>query len=85
MSDPDSVARSRLRWHCRRGMRELDRLLERWLDRRWPEASEDERETFERMLAFEDDRLWDWMTGRSRPDDADLATIVDQVAHTGER
>ena len=66
-------------------MRELDRLLERWLDRRWPEASRDERESFERLLACEDDRLWGWMTGRSRPDDAGLASIVDQVVDPDER
>ena len=31
----------RLRWHCRRGMKELDVLLDRWLERSWPAADAD--------------------------------------------
>lgn len=71
--------RARLRWRCRRGMRELDVLLERWLARRWPEAGPADRERFEKLLACEDDALWDWCTGRSRPEDPELAAIVDQI------
>jgi antitoxin CptB len=52
---------SRLRWRCRRGMKELDVLLERFLaqqenalaDGRWPEL--------EALLDTEDDLLWDWL------------------------
>ena len=71
--------RSRLRWRCRRGMRELDVLLERWLDERWPDASPADRNRFDRLLDCEDDLLWDWCTGRSHPEDQDLAAILDQV------
>lgn len=55
----------RLRWLSRRGMRELEILLERFLlresgalmDGAWPE--------FEALLDCEDDRLWDWFQGHS--------------------
>lgn len=76
----DESERSRLRWRCRRGMRELDVLFERWLDRRWLDADASERSAFERLLEIEDDRLWDWVSGRSRPDDPELARILEQVA-----
>lgn len=82
--DPDITKRSRLRWRCRRGMRELDTLLERWLGERWPEASPSDRASFERLLGCEDDQLWDWCMGRSTPDDPDLAAIVDQVVDPAE-
>jgi antitoxin CptB len=75
-----SAERSRLRWRCRRGMRELDVLLERWLDRDWEQADERCRAAFERLLECEDDRLWSWMTGRETPDDDELADIVRRVA-----
>ena len=39
----DEATLRRLRWRCRRGMRELDQLLERYLDRRWPQAELSER------------------------------------------
>ncbi|NBX45380.1 MAG: succinate dehydrogenase assembly factor 2, partial [Gammaproteobacteria bacterium] len=32
----DSTVLNRLRWRCRRGMKELDVLLERWLARDAP-------------------------------------------------
>ena len=60
-------------------MRELDVLLERWLDICWPGATSADRNRFDRLLDCEDDVLWDWCTGRSRPEDRDLAAILDQV------
>ena len=36
----------KLRWRCRRGMRELDQLFERYLDREWSAAPTEEREVF---------------------------------------
>ncbi|WP_374602440.1 succinate dehydrogenase assembly factor 2 [Arenimonas sp.] len=66
----------RLRWRCRRGMRELDQLMLRYLDGRWPAADEAERALFLRLLDCEDDKLWRWFMGRERPEDTDLAAIV---------
>ena len=40
----------RLRWQCRRGMRELDVVLERWLEARYPSAPEPERRAFRTLL-----------------------------------
>jgi antitoxin CptB len=61
-------------------MRELDVLLERWLDRHWEQADATTRAAFERLLACEDDRLWSWLTGREMPDDDELAAVVRSVA-----
>lgn len=69
----------RLRWRCRRGMRELDQLLAGWLDRFWPEASASERANFEHLLAVEDDQLWRWCMGREQPESKDLLSLVDQL------
>ena len=76
----DAPEIKRLRWRCRRGMRELDQLMLRYLDRRWPTADEAERNLFLRLLDTEDDKLWRWFMGRERPEDATLDAIVTLIA-----
>lgn len=70
---------SRLRWRCRRGMRELDRLLERYLERAWRDAPGREREVFLRLLDTEDDRLWHWFMGHDAAEDAELDALVQRI------
>ncbi|HEY2344995.1 MAG TPA: succinate dehydrogenase assembly factor 2 [Xanthomonadaceae bacterium] len=70
---------SRLRWRCRRGMRELDQLLLRYLDRRWSEADDSERGIFLRLLDCEDDTLWRWCMGLETPQDKDLDGILARI------
>lgn len=77
--DADAATLQRLRWRSRRGMRELDQLFGRYLDRVWPEASAAERDTFERLLACEDDRLWRWFLGYDVPDDSELHALVERI------
>ena len=73
----------RLRWRCRRGMRELDQLMLRYLDQRWPAADDAERSVFLRLLACEDDKLWRWCMGRAQPDnqpeDQELHALVERI------
>jgi len=69
----------RLRWRCRRGMRELDQLLERWLEREWRQSPDALRGDFRRLLDSEDDRLWKWFLGHERPDDDALDALVRRI------
>ena len=75
----DDTDYARLRWRVRRGMRELDQLLVRYLERRWRGAEPPERAAFERLLACEDTALWRWFLGYERPDDVELDTLVRQI------
>jgi antitoxin CptB len=75
----DDALRRRLQWRCRRGMRELDRLLERYLERRWSLAEPSERAGFERLLDCEDDQLWRWFLGHDPIHDSELGDAVRNV------
>ena len=55
----DRVARNRLRWNCRRGLLELDIVLQRYLDRHPDDAS------LHGLLDLADNDLWDIVIGRS--------------------
>lgn len=69
---------ARIRFLCRRGMKELDVLFTGWLDRRYPTASAADRWTFLRLLECEDPELWAWIVGQSAPPPA-YADVVDQL------
>ena len=79
MNNADEAELRRLRWRCRRGMRELDQLLTRWLDHEWTRASEAARGDFLRLLDCEDDRLWRWFLGHDTPPDAGLDSLVRRI------
>ncbi|MGV8922138.1 MAG: succinate dehydrogenase assembly factor 2 [Thermomonas sp.] len=77
--DADEAEIRKLRWRCRRGMRELDRLLERWLDLEWRQSPTSQREAFLRLLDSEDDRIWRWFLAQEAPVDVEIAALVDQI------
>lgn len=70
----------RIRWRSRRGMRELDRLFDRYLDQRWAQAPMEERAVFLRMLDCEDDKLWRWSMGYEACPDEELAQLLRTIA-----
>ncbi len=76
MSDP---VRARLRWRCRRGMKELDILLVRWIEGAWADAGTERRLAFAWLLEQPDPDLADWLIGGARPPDADLAALIDDI------
>lgn len=75
----DEAELRKLRWRCRRGMRELDQLLERWLDRAWRQSPMQDRATFLRLLDTEDDKLWRWFLGHEVSDDVEIAALVEHI------
>ena len=79
----ENIELKRLRWQCRRGMKEMDALLLAWLERGWPGADASLREQFKALLQSEDDLLWAWLSGRRRPDSAELAALVDAIHALG--
>ena len=77
---PDDEAElRRLRWRCRRGMRELDQMFGRYLDRQWRQAPAAERAVFLRLLDTEDDKLWHWFMGHDTAPDAELDALVQRI------
>ena len=52
---------SELRWQCRRGMRELDVLLVRYLDSRYAAAESEERLAFRKILQLSDPQLVEYL------------------------
>lgn len=55
----------RLRWMCRRGMKELDVLLERFVAVHEQELREGQWPELEAFLQSEDDLVWDCLRGET--------------------
>lgn len=70
------IKKRRLRWHCRRGMLELDILLTRFFDEHFDALSAEDALLFERVLAQEDVVLYAWFIEGERPDHPKLADFV---------
>jgi len=70
---------ARLRWLCRRGTRELDLLLMRFLDERWSDEPEDVRAAFGRLLELQDPDLYALLTGRAAATDPGIALVVERI------
>ena len=57
-------------------MKELDLLLERFLERGFEDLSAEQLTCFEALLESPDQDLVDWIGGGTRPPSADLADIA---------
>jgi antitoxin CptB len=68
----------RLRWQCRRGMKELDILLSRYLDEQFGAASPPEQEAFRRLLEIQDPLIYAYCLGSARPPEH-LAVLIGRI------
>ena len=70
---------SRLRWQCRRGMKELDVLLERYLEVRYDNAGNEEKAAFREVLALADPELNSYLLQREVPTSEPVARVIEQI------
>ena len=69
----------KLRWRCRRGMRELDVLLTRYVDEEYRTAAPEQQEAFRRLLDVQDPVMHAYFLGRETPPDAVLASLIARI------
>ncbi len=70
---------ARLRWSCRRGMRELDVLLLRYLEREFPAAAPSHQTAFEQLLSAQDPEIFDLLAGRIVAEDGVLNDVIQRL------
>jgi antitoxin CptB len=75
----DAADAGRLRWRCRRGMRELDVLMVRYLDQDWHAASELERGAFRDLLERQDPEINALLFGHVEPETEALARVLESL------
>lgn len=70
---------ARLRWRARRGMRELDAVLQGFVDSTVPSLEERELASFEAILDLPDPTLHAYLMGRSVPEDPGIADLIERI------
>ena len=68
-----------MRWAARRGMLELDLVLEPFVRIRYEQLDAADRERFARLMECEDQDLFAWLLQRGQPDEEELVEIVTQI------
>ncbi|MDH3915883.1 MAG: succinate dehydrogenase assembly factor 2 [Chromatiales bacterium] len=70
---------SKLRWRCRRGMRELDVVLLRFLDESYASLDEEDKVGFQQLLECQDPDILAYLTGRSIPSDGAIRNVIEGI------
>jgi antitoxin CptB len=71
--------RNRLQWRCRRGIRELDLLLRRFLEHGYDRLSHEDKRMFEYLLDQNDPDLLAWLIGNSDPLEENTRRLVADI------
>lgn len=67
----------RARWRCRRGLLELDIILQRFMDQHYALLDQQGLEQFERLLSLPDNDLWDLIAAKQINRDSDLQAVLE--------
>jgi antitoxin CptB len=74
---------ARLRWQCRRGTKELDFLLQRYLDSGYLLADDEEKALFVELLELEDDELLGVLMGDLEVETGEMKVLVEKIKAFG--
>lgn len=66
-------------WHARRGMKELDFILNRFIEAHYTKMSQADKICFDQLLGQQDMLLWYWLSKKQQPEDQQTAELVNQI------
>jgi antitoxin CptB len=69
----------KIRWQCRRGMLELDIVLEKFFDSTFLKLNAAEQQAFINLLDQPDPMLYAWLLGHEEPADAQNLMMIKKI------
>jgi antitoxin CptB len=76
---PAGTEYAELKWRCRRGMLELDILLNSYLDRNYTTMTQQQGAVFNDVLDYPDQVLFDLLLGNMQSSDADVNRLISEI------
>ena len=70
------------RWQCRRGMLELDLLLNNFAEKKAAALSVEQVAVFETLLSYPDQTLLDLLLGNTVSSDQQTSSLIEQIRAT---
>jgi len=70
---------TQLKWHCRRGMKELDILLYHYLEHHYQQASLKEQQHFQTLLTYSDHQLYAYLIAHQQVLDPELEHLIKKI------
>lgn len=65
-----------LLWNCRRGMKELDVAIERFMATKYKSLTIDQKQVFSDLLKTDDGELFAWLIGSYDPEDDGFKAMI---------
>ena len=77
----DEIEKKRIRWHSRRGLLELDLVLERFLAHTYEQLNQAELQAYREILVFEDNDFLDLVNEKAQLQlqDQHLSAILEKI------
>ena len=72
----NSQLKAKLLWRCRRGMKELDVLMQRYVEEKYFQSTDKQKAAFEQLLQMQDPDLYGLILGRIEDADKDIMYVV---------
>lgn len=78
-SNNNLLNKNRLSWRCRRGMLELDYLLQNYLDTHYESFAPADSAAFQKLLDTPDALLLEYLLGRTIPIDPIICDVITKI------
>lgn len=73
--------KSKLLWHCRRGVKELDVVLTRYVETQYDDASDAEKKDFDSLLGYQDPDILRFVLRQEVPADKAIADLIEKICN----
>ncbi|EXI62264.1 hypothetical protein MHD_10500 [Mannheimia granulomatis] len=79
------INRFKLEWECRRGMRELDKMIMPFYKNHFDELNESLQLAFVQMLSYTDPELFRWFMLQEKAPTQEISDLIDMIRLKIER
>ena len=74
-----SYKNPRLLWRCRRGIKEMDIILQEFINLSYDQLNDEDKNAFSKLLDEQDLDILNWIIGKDKPANDRLANIINII------